>query len=183
MEPVTLNVDASTSKISLRTRATGMLARLAHDLEISAIRVRGQAIRNADGFSGELIVPVADLRVAGQLHGDRLDPAGISNSDRTEIERKIRDEVFAGVREIHIKGRGSAWNHVDATVETVRGKMSLSASIRGTENEADGSVRISGRTDLSLAKLGIREIKGPLGAFKVQDAVEVLFEIILRPAG
>jgi hypothetical protein len=66
-------------------------------------------------------------------------------------------------------------------VETKLGKTNVPISIRGSE--ADGRVHISGRTELSLAKLGVREIKGPLGAFKVKDAVEVLFEIILRTAG
>jgi hypothetical protein len=158
-----------------------MLARLAHDLELSANDIRGQALRNDEGFSGELIVPVSGLRVTGQLHGDRLDSAGISNSERLEIERKLRDEVFRGVQEIRVSGRGTAWNHVDATVETTLGKTSVSVSIRASET--DTNMRISGRTELSLAKLGVREIKGPLGAFKVKDAVEVFFEIILQPAG
>jgi hypothetical protein len=181
MEPVTLIIDSANSKLSIRTRATGMLARLAHDIELAAADIRGQAVRNDEGFSGELVVPVSGLRVVGQLHGDRLDPAGISNSDRLEIERKIREEVFLGTKEIHLRGRGTAWNRADVTVETTRGKMSVPISIRGSE--ADGRVRISGRTELSLAALGVREIKGPVGAFKVKDAVEVLFEIILRPAG
>ena len=181
MEPVTFNIDASDSKLSIRTRATGMLARLAHDLEISATEFRGHAVRNDEGISGELIVPVAGLRVAGQLHGDRLDPAGISNSDRADIERKIREDVFPGVKEIHVRGQGTAWNHVDATVETTHGRMPISLSFQGNENTE--SVRILGFTELSLAKLGVREIKGPLGAFKVKDAVEVLFAITLRPAG
>lgn len=181
MDPVTLTIDSANSKLTIRTRATGMLARLAHDLEFAAADIRGQAIRDTEGISGELVVPVSGLRVVGQLHGDRLDPAGISHSDRADIERKVRDEVFHGAKEIHVRGRGTAWNHVDATIETTLGKMSLPISIRGSE--VDGRVRISGRTEVSLAKLGVREIKGPLGAFKVKDAAEILFEIILQPAG
>lgn len=181
MEPVMLTIDSANSKLTIRTRAAGLLARLAHDLEFTAADIRGQAVRNDQGISGELIVPVSGLRVAGQLHGDRLDPAGTSHSDRLDIERKVREEVFHGATEIHVRGRGTAWNHVDVTVETPLGRMSIPLSIRGSE--ADGRVRISGRTEVSLAKLGVREIKGPLGAFKVKDAVEVLFEIILHPAG
>ncbi len=181
MEPVTLTIDAANSKLTIRTRAAGILARLAHDLEFSASDIRGQATRNDEGFSGELVVSVSGLRVTGQLHGDRLDPAGISHSDRIDIERKVREEVFYGVKEIHVRGRGTELNHADVTVETPLGKMNVHLSIRGSET--DGRVRISGQTEVSLAKLGVREIKGPLGAFKVKDAVEVLFEIILQPAG
>lgn len=180
MESVTLIVEAPSSKLAIRTRTTGMLARLAHDLELVASDIRGRVNREADGFSGELIVPVAGIRVAGQLHGDRLDSAGISSSDRLEIERKIREEVFPGVKEIHVRGHGREWNHVDAVVESGLGKQSIPIAMRG--GEADGRIRMTGRTELSLAKLGVREIKGPLGAFKVKDAVEVLFEITLRPA-
>lgn len=179
MDPITLLVDTQMSKITIRTRAAGMLARLAHDLELSAGDFSGRAVRDDTGFSGDLTVAVAGLRVTGQLHGDRVDSAGISNSDRQEIEKKLRDEVFAGVKEIHVRGRGTAWNHADVTVETSLGKMALPITIRG--NEEDGRVRVTGRTEVSLAKLGVREIKGPLGAFKVKDAVEVLFEITLRP--
>ncbi len=181
MEPVKLTIDSANSKLTIRTRAAGMLARLAHDLEFTAADIRGHAERNDEGFSGELVAPVSGLRVVGQLHGDRLDPAGISNSDRVDIERKVRDEVFHGAKEIHVRGHGTAWNQVDVTIETLLGKMSVPVSIRGIET--DGRVRISGRTEVSLSKLGVREIKGPLGAFKVKDAVEVLFEIILQPAG
>lgn len=179
MEPMTLNVDARNSKITIRTRASGMLARLAHDLEIAATDFRGLATRDDNGFSGEISVAIAGLRVTGQLHGDRVDSAGISNSDRHEIERKIREEVFSGAREITIRGRGAAWTNAEITVEAPHGKMPVSASIQGTET--DGDIRVTGRTELSLSRLGVKEIKGPLGAFKVKDAVEVLFEITLRP--
>lgn len=89
MDAVTLNVDSSSSKLVIRTRAVGMLARLAHDLELTATNFQGRATRNVDGFSGELEVVVAGLRVAGQLHGDRADPAGISNSDRQEDRKSV----------------------------------------------------------------------------------------------
>jgi len=175
-----LTIDSSNSKISVRTRASGMLAKLAHDLELQVMQPQGRAERTDAGFSGELRIPVTSLRVTGQLHGDRVDSAGISSSDRAEIERKLRDEVFAGSNEIVVRGQGTPWNRAEITVETARGKMPLSVSLRTTEE--DPAIRISGRTELLLSKLGVREIKGPLGAFKVKDAVEVLFEITLRPA-
>lgn len=176
-----LNIDPSNSKISVRTRAAGMLAKLAHDLELQAAEIQGRAERSETGFSGELRIPITTLRVTGQLHGDRVDSSGISQSDRSDIEHKIRDEVFAGTKEIVVRGQGTPWNRADITVETALGKMPIAVSLRSSEQE--GAIRISGRTELLLSKLGVREIKGPLGAFKVKDAVEVLFEITLRPAG
>ncbi len=181
MNPTTFVVDSTSSKLTIRTRASGMLARLAHDLELHASDVRGQAVRENGGFSGELFVPVAGLRVAGVLHGDRVDTSGLSSSDRLEIERKIREEVFLGTKEVHVRGRGHEWDKVEVTVESPLGKMSMPISIRGTE--ADGRVRVAGRTEVFMTKLGLREVKGPLGAFKLKDAIEVNFEITLQPAG
>lgn len=181
MEPMTFNVDTQNSRITIRTRAVGMLARLAHDLELLVTDFRGQAICNADGFTGELHVSVAGIRVSGQLHGDRVDSSGISTSERHDIEKKIRDEAFVGGREILVRGRGTAWKTADMTVEAPHGKMPISVSIHG--EEAEERIRVTGRTELSLSRLGVKEIKGPLGAFKVKDVVEVLFEITLRPAG
>lgn len=181
MEPATMIVDSSASKLAIRTRATGMLARLAHDLELEVSDVRGEVRRSDDSFTGQLIVPVDRIRVVGRLHGDRVDRGGISASDCGEIERKIRAEVFPGVKEIQVRGGGREWKQIDVTIDSGLGKTSVPMSIRGTE--ADRQIRITGRTELSLAKLGVREIKGPLGAFRVKDAVEVLFEIILRPEG
>lgn len=180
MAPMNLTLDSSNSKISVRTRAAGMLAKLAHDLELQVMQPQGRAERTDSGFSGELRIPVSSLRVTGQLHGDRLDSAGISASDRAEIEQKLRDEVLTGSKEIIVRGHGTPWNRAEITVETARGKMPLSVALRATEQ--DDTIRISGRTEVLLSKLGVREIKGPLGAFKVKDAVEVLFEITLRPA-
>ena len=79
-----LRIDPAASRLAVRTRATGMLARLAHDLEISAAEVRGHARLDGDGegWTAELLVPVSGLAVAGVLHGDRLDPAGLSQSAR-----------------------------------------------------------------------------------------------------
>lgn len=180
MDPVPLSLDASASKIVIRTRAAGMLARLAHDLEIVAKNIEGHGTRTGDDFSGEIVIGVSGLHVAGQLHGDRMDATGISSSDRQDIEKKLREEVFPGIKEIIVRGRGTTWDRVDIAVETRQGKMTSSVIMRKTE-EGD-RIRLTGRTELSLARLGVREIKGPLGAFKVKDAVEVLFEVTLRPA-
>ena len=35
---------------------------------------------------------------------------------------------------------------------------------------------------LSLSALGVPEVKGPLGAFKVFDDVEILYTFVVRPS-
>ena len=49
-----------------------------------------------------------------------------------------------------------------------------------TEDRRDGERIGHGRLELSLSALGIPEVKGPLGAFKVRDDVEVRFWLMLR---
>src|SRR5262245_2852454 len=91
-----LDVDPSTSRVSLRIRAAGMLARLAPDLELIATEVRARIRVDGEAWSAELAFPVTELRVAGTLRGDRLVPEGITVDDRREVERRIRDEVLRG---------------------------------------------------------------------------------------
>ncbi|MDI1448804.1 hypothetical protein [Polyangium sp. 6x1] len=173
-------VDRSTSKILVHTRASGMLARLAHDLELSAATFTGRATLEGEGFSAELVVPVAALQVVGTLHGERVDTSALSISDRSDIERKIRDEVFPGTKEVRVHAKGTSRDRAEVTVEVSSGRLSLPVPLRVAEEA--GRTRVSGRITLSMKRLGLRDVKGPLGAFRVRDDVEVLFDVTLRPA-
>jgi hypothetical protein len=175
-----LTLDETSSTLRIRTRATGLLARLAHDLELVARGMRGEASDEGTTWTAELTVPVQQLRVAGTLRGDRLDPSALSTSDRAEIERKMVAEVL-GPAEVSVSASGSTRDAGDAKV-TVRGRSARARVVlRLTEQEH--GVRVQGETELRLSELGIAEIRGPLGAFKVKDEVRVLFDLVLRPAG
>src|SRR5262249_40421369 len=88
MEPRgrSLVVETSSSRLAVRTRATGLLARLAHDLEIVAETFSGEARLDDPSWSAELTIPVWALRVGGVLRDDRVDASVLSASDRAEIE-------------------------------------------------------------------------------------------------
>lgn len=176
-----LQLDPTGSKLTLRTRATGMLAALAHDLEISATELRGAARLEGDSWSGELEIPVAGLRVAGTLRGDTLDPSGVSDRDRREIEQRIRDEVLRGTDVVRVAASGATRDRGEARVTLVSGSAALQVTLSARDRDA-GAVGVTGRCQLSMASLGVREVKGPLGAFKLKDALEVLFDLTLRPA-
>jgi hypothetical protein len=180
MATTTLVVDPASSRIAIRTRATGMLAKLAHDLEIVASSIGGKATLDGEGFSAELVVPVAGLAVAGTLHGDRVDTAALSSSDRAEIQHKIRDEVFAATKEVRVKASGATRARADVTVEIATGRVSSPVTL-DVEDRGDVT-RVAGRVELSMKRLGLKEVKGPLNAFRVSDGVEVLFDLTLRPA-
>ena len=177
-----LQLDPSASKLVVRIRAAGLLARLAHDLEIAATDLSGRARENGETWSAELRVPVAGLRVAGTLRGDTLVPEGLSPSDRAEVERRIRQDVLRGTSVIQVQASGETRDraHAEASLAAASARTTAPMS---TRDLSGGAVSAAGACRLSLAALGIHEIKGPLGAFKVRDDIEVRFELTLRPAG
>lgn len=177
-----LHLDPAASSLTIRTRAVGMLARLAHDLEIAASELRGLARLDGDTWTAELSIPAAGLRVAGVLRGDRLDPDALSAGDRRDIERRIREEVLRGTEVVEVRASGVARDRAEVRVQIASGSAALATRLSASDR-GEGTVGVAGGCQLSMAALGVREVKGPLGAFKVRDELEILFELTLRPAG
>ncbi len=179
MSAQTLLVDSAASIISLRTRAEGLLARMAHDLEIAAPLLRGGATRDGDAWTADLSVAVTSLRVVGVLHGADLDRAALSSSDRAQIEQKMRQDVFfGGVREISAVARGTTPTTGEATITLGPRSQHVPLTL-SLKSPSEGKLQATGQLTISLEKLGVKPIKGPLGAFRVKDAVEVFFSIPL----
>lgn len=172
-------IDFKTSTITIRTRAKGMLARLAHDLEIDASSFDGEVELDGDAWKASLSFDVKSLRVVGALKGDRVDRTALSASDKAEIEKKINNDVLP-VDRVAVSMSGNSRSRGDVTVTAARGEQKLSVPI-GVEERPDGQLVVSGELQLSLKRLGVKEIKGPLGAFKVDDSVAVAFFVALSP--
>jgi hypothetical protein len=177
-----LTIEPALSTVAVRTRAAGLLARFAHDLEIRAAEVRGRASVDGDTWTAELAIPVVGLRVAGVLRDDRVDSTVLSANDRLEIERKLREEVLPGTSVVRVRASGASRGLGEARIELTRGNAAVRAPL-ATREAPDASIEVSGNVRLSLRALGIQEIKAPLGAFKVRDDVEVRFALTLRSAG
>jgi len=169
---MTLAIDYERSCVIIETRARGILARLAHDLRIEAKRWRGE-VHGDDEVTA--VFPVDGLTVAqGRRHGTESwgpRPEG----DALTIEQKIRDEVFAHVREVRVTAKltGAV---VEVTVETPRASQKVSMPVSVTR-AAD--VRVEGKTKLSLSALKTGEPSVPLGAIKLEDAVNVELTLVL----
>jgi hypothetical protein len=176
----TRTFDADASSFTVRTRAKGLLARLAHDLEIEAKGFSGSIELDGDAWHGELRFPIGELRVVGSLRGDRVDRAVLSSSDKSEIDRKIREEVLP-VPEVRVRLENGTRTRCDAVVISARGEQRVSTTLT-TEDRRDGEVVCYGELALSLKALKIKEVKAPLGAFKVADRIEVAFWVMLVPA-
>jgi hypothetical protein len=158
-------LDPERSSIILRTRAGGLFSVVAHDLELTAKATRGQLKNDGDNWDGEIAIEPASIRVVGAIKKGAVDRKVLSPSDVRDIEQRIANDIFGGVREIVVRARGN----VKSPVVRIEGKRESIADLRVTENNrvftARGSVSIKG--------LGLAEVKGPLGAFVIKDAVEV----------
>ena len=169
-------VDAQRSSIRLRTRAKGLLARLAHDLQIHARDVTGEATRDSDRWTAELRVTIDGLRVEGVVRSGVVHPDVLSEADRREIERKIREEVFSRAPAIVVTASGTP---SDAHVRILFGERSATLTPRLTVVTQPDAIRIEIRNcTVSMRALGLAEVKGPLGAFHVKDDVELEGELI-----
>lgn len=172
-----LRIDPGGSRVTLRTRASGLLSKLAHDLEIAADGFEGTVERAGERWSARLVFPVERLRVVGVCRGDRVDERVLSAGDRAEIERKIRSEVFAARKELTVEARGDTLARGDAEIDAGRGLHSVPLRLGSRDDGAE----VSGETRVSMKRLGLAPVKGPLGAFKVDDTVEVNFRVRLAP--
>ena len=174
----TLRFDAAASKLTIETRAVGMLAKLAHDLSIVAREVRAEAKASGDDVELALRVPVRSLAVDGVRKEGAVDRGVLSASDRATIEGKIRDEVLRA-SEVEVNARAKAGplaagsRDVDAEATLAVGRATTRARSRLAIEVTDGRARARGKVRVSLGSLGITPPKGPLGAFKVDDEVVI----------
>ena len=162
-------LDAAKSRIRIRTYAEGIFARLAHDLELVCEGVTGSVTDDR----AEVVVPIASIAVAGVLRGESVDPQGLSDGDKKDCLAKMRREVFGdAVRDVvrveaRLDGRSA---HVKVLLPS--GK----SFERSVPVEVDGR-RVKGELEISLFKIGAPVVKGPMNAFRVKDAVRVLFDV------
>lgn len=174
--------DDGKSRVRVHTFAEGMLARLAHDLELICHGASGTLEQTGDGAArAQLSFPIARIEVAGALKGGHLDPEAIEADDRREIVAKMRDVVFrssdpaAAVRvEAIIDGEDAR-----VTVTAPGGQRVERAARVQLSPEGDG-VRASGALDLLLSSLGAGAVRGPMNAFRVKDAVRVHFDVLFQ---
>ncbi len=162
------------SQLKIRTRARGLLSRLAHDLELEGT-VEGEGTREGDAYEGAMTLRIDTIRVVGVLKQHTVDRDALSVSDQAEIERKIRHEVFRGEPEVVVKVKGE-------DVRVCFGERMTSVRPHIDFSSRDGATTIHTSFTISLRALGLAEVKGPLGAFSLKDDIEIEANIVVRPA-
>lgn len=174
-----LRFNPQESRLILHTKATGLLSRFAHDLEIAASGMSAEVSLDGDAWKAEVRVPVSGLSVVGVLRGGLVDKGVLSDADRAEIENKIRREVFSGRAEVRVSAGGEARSRGEAAVLVGSKSERVRVSQEAVEKGA-GKIEVSGRLEVSMKKLGLEEVKGPLGAFKVSDTILVVYTMVLE---
>ena len=164
-----LTLDSTASSLVLRTRAKGLLSKLAHDLELRCRGVRAEGDRDGDAWRGRLVVPVAAIEVVGSIKKGKVDAAALAGWEIDQILQRLRQEVFAGVAEVIAVASG----------RQSRGDLEIAVGARGQKvlalvewRDRAGGQELRAKGEVSMRALGLAEVKAPLGAFTVADAVE-----------
>jgi hypothetical protein len=167
---VNLRLDPTKSTIAVRTVAEGLLARLAHDLEIVGREMVGEG--SDEPATATVRIPPACLRVLGVVRDGRVNEGVLGASDRADIERRMRDALGGG--EITVVARLVA-GRATLEVQTDRGRQVVELTVQ-LDPPGPGALRVRGSCALSLRALGVPPVKGPAGAFRLADQVEVRFD-------
>jgi hypothetical protein len=164
-------VRVTESQVTIETAPRGILAAAAHDLRIDAPIASGES---EDGVRCTARFAVAAMRVASsRRHGTDAWQAP-TERDARDIEERIRDQAFAGVKEIVVEARLEGDRR--ATI-TTRAARSQTVTVTADVERDGGKARVRGRCELSLAALGTGKIHVPLGAIKLDDRVVVTFDV------
>jgi hypothetical protein len=180
---VNLRLNLASSRIAVRTFAEGLFARLAHDLEIVVNEASGEASGEAgeEPATASLRVPVRGLRVAGVVRGGRVNDQTLSASERADIELRMSEALGGAGAAAEITVAATLLGeHATLQVRTPRGTQSVSLLVQ-VRRAPSGAIRVRGDCKLSLDELGVPPVRGPVGAFRLADRVEVSFDASFEP--
>ena len=166
-----------TASLTVKTYREGLAAKAGHDLIID-VRQWGATLEVGEDLSQSTLQLHADARSLYPREGLRgIKP--LTDKDREEIRKNIDEKVLGGEP---ISFRSSAVESADGGGRlSVRGELSIHGQSRPASFElsvgADGHV--TGTAPLVQSEWGIKPYRGLMGALKVRDSLEVVFEGIL----
>jgi polyisoprenoid-binding protein YceI len=180
--PVRYLVDASRSRFIVRASATGLLSAFAHNPTIAIREFTGGVLFNPDSpetSALELTIKPGSLELTDE----------VSDKDRREIERQMREDVLETARFTEI-----VFESTNASVEKImegqhrariNGKLSLHGVTRdceiGTQLIVGGDMlRAHGEFSLRQSDFNIKQISAAGGTIKVKDELKFSFDIVAR---
>lgn len=180
---MTFALDAANSELSLWTYKAGLLSRVAHDLCLRATECDVALERTNDALSVTVSVPVASLRVQGQVKGGQVTP--LSPKDHREIEESLAGaKVLDAARfpAITYTGQGTVADgavHIDGQLTLKDRTQPL--PVRATLAEGE-PLRVQGEVRFLQSTFGVKPFSALMGALKVKDEVRVSWDLRFRAA-
>lgn len=176
--PVRYVIDAGLSRFTVRVLATGFLSAFGHSPTIAIRDFEGEIQFSSDSLAEatlHLDIVAASLSVQN----------AISDEDRREIERVMREEVLEVSRFPHITYDCSRVSGSLEHAVVLNGELSLHGVTRIQPVEARVSVvgnmlRASGELGLRQTEYGIKPVSTLGGALKVKDDVKLAFDLAAR---
>jgi len=184
-EAVRYIIDGSRSRFTVKAFAGGLLSSLAHNPTI--------AIR---GFAGEVAfapdaIEKSSLRM--KVNADSLDLTdNVSDKDRKEIERMMREEVLEtrSYPEIIFESAQVSGNKItegwyrinvtgDLTLHGVTNKCSFDTQVRVSEDRFSAQ----GEFPLRQTDFNIKLVSAAGGTIKVKDELKFSFDIVATKEG
>jgi polyisoprenoid-binding protein YceI len=161
------------ASLHVRTYREGVAAKAGHDLIIAVTRwdATVEVGDEPAGWTVELNADPGSLEVREGLRGVKP----LTDKDRAEIRKNIDGKVLGSHP---IRFRSSAVRPAGDGGLTVEGELSMAGVARPLTAQlsvaADGAV--SGTIPLTQSIWDIKPYRGLMGALKVRDAVEVVFD-------
>jgi polyisoprenoid-binding protein YceI len=166
-----------TASLVVKTYREGLAAKAGHDLIID-VKQWGATLKVGEDPSHSSLQLHADARSLFPREGLRgVKP--LSDKDRDEVRRNIDETVLGGEP---ISFRSSVVDAAESGSRlSVRGDLTIRGQSRPASFElsvgSDGHV--TGTAQLVQSNWGIKPYRGLMGALKVRDSVEVIFDGLL----
>lgn len=175
-------IDAGTSRFTVRAFASGLLSIFGHNPAIGVQGFEGEvclAVDSLEGASLHLKVNAASLAVQ-----DR-----VSEADRREMERLMRDNVLEINRFPHIMYEcsrvsgdqtGPAQYRITLNGELTLHGVSRIHPVAAQVNVTGNILRASGECTLRQTDFGIKLVSAAAGTLRVKDELKLSFDISAR---
>jgi polyisoprenoid-binding protein YceI len=175
-------IDTRASRFTVQAFAAGLLSAMGHNPTIAIAKFTGEAdfdTETAEGSGFRLTVQAASLSVQDD----------ISDKDRREMERVMKEDVLEVTRypEIRYEASAIACSRLDHALysATLNGQLSLHGVTRVQTITARIAVlgemlRASGNCTLRQSDYQIKLVSVAAGALKVKDELKFSFEMIAR---
>lgn len=179
VEAGTYALGPRSGRLLVLTGRVGLGAKAGHDLTIEVTRWRGEAVvapGDPAGCRVTVEVDAASLRVREGTGGVKA----LTDGDRVEIEKIMREKVLRAAEHPSITFRST---RVEGGPEAFRVEGDLTIAGVTRPVRVDGALaegRARGRACVAQSHWGIRPYSAFLGALKLRDEVEVIFDVRLR---